>query len=88
MGHGADRAGIVLAAGVAVGAAALAGPGCGAPWPIGQQVARVDQLGGEVCQGAAQCGRGERAARVAESRAASKARLKLILPGSSPAGAA
>ena len=85
---GVDGAGVVLAAGVAVGAAALAGPGCG-PWrPCGDQVVLVDELGGQVREGAGQCAGGERAALVTESRAASKARLKLTRPGSRPAGAA
>ena len=85
---GADRAGVVLAAGVAVGAAAFAGAGGGPSWPVGDQVGRLDQLLGEVGQGAGQCDWGERAARVTESRAASKARLKLTRPGSSPVGVA
>ena len=88
MGHDADGSGGVLAAWVAVGAAAFAGSGCAAPGPVGQQVAGLDQVGCEVCQGAPQSGWGERAARVAESRAASRARLKLTRPGSRPVGAA
>jgi hypothetical protein len=71
-----------------VGAAAFAGAWSGPSRPFGDQVGRIDQLRGEVGQGAGQDGRGERAARVAESRAASKARLKLTRPGSSPVGAA
>ena len=85
---GADRAGVVVAAGVAVGAAAFAGAGGAPARPVGDQVARLGQLAGEVGEGAGQSGRGERAARVAESRAASTARLKLTRPGSRPVGAA
>jgi hypothetical protein len=53
-----------------VGAAAFAGAWSGPSRPFGDQVGRIDQLRGEVGQGAGQDGRGERAARVAESRAA------------------
>ena len=85
---GADGSVVVVAAGVAVGAAALAGAWCGASRPGGDQVGGFDQLGGQVREGPGQARRGERAARVAESRAASTARLKLRRPGSSPGGAA
>ena len=71
-----------------MGTAAFAGAGGGPSGPVGDQVGGLDQLRGEVAQGAGQVFRGERAARVAESRAASKVRLKLTRPGSSPVGAA
>jgi len=88
VGEGADGPVVVLAAGVTVGAATLAGSGCAAPWPGGDQVVWLDQLGGQVRDGAGQACGGERAPRVRESRAASKVRLKLTRPGSSPDGAA
>ena len=78
----------VLAAGVAVGAAAFSGSGCGAPGPGGDEVVFSGELGGQVGEGSGQPRGGERAAQVAESRAAWKARVKLIRPGSSPVGAA
>lgn len=43
---GADGAGVVLAAGIAVGAATLAGTGCGSSRPGGDQVVLGGQLGG------------------------------------------
>lgn len=85
---GAGRALVVLAAGVAVGAAAFAGAWRGSAGPVWDQVAGLGQLAGEVVEGVGQSCRGERAARVTESRAASRARLKLIRPGSSPVGVA
>lgn len=88
VGDGADWCGVALAAFVAVGAAAFTGAGCGAAVAGGDQVGGFGQLRGEVGQGAGQVGWGERAARVVESWAAWKARLKLIRPGSSPAGVA
>ena len=88
MVDGADGVVVVVSAGVAVRAAAFAGAGGGAPWPGGDQVVWFDQLGGEVGDGVGQSGWGERAARVAESRAASKVRLKLICAGSGPECAA
>src|SRR6266699_1025923 len=77
VGDGADGAVAVLAAGVAVGAAALSGSGGAASRPGRDQVVWSGQLGGQVRDGAGQRRGGERAARVAESRAAWKARLKL-----------
>lgn len=91
VGDLADGLDGVLAAGVAAGAAAaaaLAGPGRGPAGPGGVEVAGPGELGGHVRESAGQLGRGERAARVVESRAASRAPLKLIRPGSSPGGAA
>jgi hypothetical protein len=73
---------------VAVGAAAFAlAGGCPARSQRGE-VAGFAQLGEQVAQGYSQAPRGERAARVAESRAASMVRLKLIRLGSRPGGAA
>ena len=43
---GADGAGVVLAAGIAVGAATLAGTGWGSSRPGGDQVVLGGQLGG------------------------------------------
>jgi hypothetical protein len=64
------------------------GPGRGPAGPGEVEVAGPGELGGHVREGAGQLARGERAARVVESRAASRALLKLIRPGSSPGGAA
>jgi hypothetical protein len=73
---------------VAVGATAFALPGgCAASSSWGE-VGRLAELGEQVAQGCVQASRGERAARVAESRAAWMARVKLIRLGSSPGGAA
>ena len=84
MGDGPGRGGGGGSLVVAGGAAAFAGAGAGAAGAPGDEVGRSAQLGVEVDQGGGQGLRGERAARVAESRAASKARLKLIREGSSP----
>ncbi len=73
---------------MAVRAATLAGARGATAGPLRDEVGGADQLRGEVGHGAGQSLRGERAARVAESRAASRVRLKLTRPGSSPDGAA
>ena len=84
----ADGRGALRPSGVAVGTAAFSSAGRAASWPCGDEVGGLDQLRAQVGQGAGQSRRGERAARVAESRAASAARLKLTRPGSRPGGAA
>jgi hypothetical protein len=73
---------------VAVGAAAFALAGGCAAGSSGSEVGGLAQLGEQVVQGCVQRSRGERAARVAEPRAAVMARLKLIRLGSRPGGAA
>jgi hypothetical protein len=75
-------------AGVAVGPAALAGPGCGAAGPGGVEVVGAGQPDADVDEDDRELLRGERAARVAQSRTASIALVKLIRPGSSSAGVA
>ena len=89
VGHGADGSRVCWSAGVAVvGAATLAGARGAAAGSVRDQVGGPGQLGGQVGDGAGQALWGERAARVTESRAASRVRVKLTRPGSRPAGTA
>lgn len=75
-------------AGVAVGAAAFAGAGAGTALAGGVEVVVAGQLPADVGQDDGELPRGERAARVAQSLAASMALVKLIRPGSNLGGAA
>ena len=88
MGDGLDGGCAGRPSVVAVGAAAFALSGGAAPGPLGGEVGGLAQLGEQVHQSFVQEPRGERAARVVESRAAVTARLKLIREGSRPGGAA
>ena len=88
VGGGLDGGGAGGASAVAVGAAAFALAGGAAPGPVGDEVGWFAQLGEQVAQRGVQVPWGERAAWVAESRAALRVRLKLICEGSRPGGAA
>ncbi len=80
--------GVWGSAGVAGGAAAFAGAWAGAAGSGGVEVVGAGQPGADVDEDDRELLRGERAARVAQSRTASNALVKLIRPGSSSGGVA
>ncbi len=83
-----DGGGVFGPAGVAVGPAALAGAWAGTAFAAGVEVVGARQPVADVGQGDGELLRGERAARVAQSRTASNVLVKLIRPGSNLGGAA